>query len=153
MKTSKAATALGIEEKEISAVDDVPSGTVVTTTDGARTIILEDGSLALFGRPDGRDPDDPKSPPYAFAVHRPTDADREALGEEVEHVAEPVVPADPDDGGAVRTNEQAPAPPGPPRKNASLAAWLEFAAAEGADPAELEGLSRDDLAARFGPQV
>lgn len=37
-----------------------------------------------------------------------------------------------------------------PAGNASKAAWLEYAEAQGADPDDLDDMSRDDLAEAFG---
>jgi hypothetical protein len=40
-----------------------------------------------------------------------------------------------------------------PARNASAAAWREYAEALGADPAEVADLGRDELVARFAPQA
>lgn len=41
----------------------------------------------------------------------------------------------------------------PPARNASAAAWRDYAVEVGADPAEVADLGRDELVARFAPQA
>jgi len=75
-KIDQAAARIGMEPNEIRSVTDHECGTIIETVDGTKLIDLGDTDagrpdLAFFGRPDGRDVDDPDAPAYALPVFRP----------------------------------------------------------------------------------
>lgn len=57
--------------------------------------------------------------------------------------------ADPASGWR-RVDEAPPAPAGPPAKSASKADWVAYAVAQGADEAEAEKTTKDELISAYG---
>ena len=95
----------------------------------------------------------------AVPVNAKADHIEHLLGFGLIEEGEPLGGLDPAKNAAPKSSEDEPASEaddpdgdGPiPAKSASKDAWLAYAVSQGANPAEIEALTRDQLVAQFGP--